>query len=67
MPKLPEVEARWRVLEPQIKRLMIKRVTANRPEVIAHPPVNEFCNHLTGQILIVSRAGRNSLLFGQKD
>lgn len=49
MPELPEVETIKRVLEPQIKGLTIKHVTVRRPEVVAHPTVEKFCELLTGQ------------------
>lgn len=49
MPELPEVEAIKRVIEPQIQGLRIKNVTVKRPEVIAHPTVDNFCKLLAGQ------------------
>lgn len=49
MPELPEVETIKRVIEPQIRGLMIENVTVKRPEVVAHPAADEFCMLLTGQ------------------
>ena len=49
MPELPEVETIKRVLEPQIKGLIMKHITVRRPEVVAHPSSDEFCKLLTGQ------------------
>lgn len=51
MPELPEVETIRRVLEPQIQGLTITAVTLNRPEVVAHPTAEEFCQALTGQTI----------------
>lgn len=50
MPELPEVEAVRRVIEPQIQGLAIEQIIVKRPEVVAHPTVNEFCCRLRGQI-----------------
>ena len=50
MPELPEVEAVRRVIEPQIQGLAIEQIIVKRPEVVAHPAVNEFCCRLRGQI-----------------
>lgn len=59
MPELPEVEAIRRVLEPQIKGLMIRQATVDRPEVIAYPAANEFCSRLTGQVFDrITRRGK---------
>ena len=60
MPELPEVETIRRVLEPQVKGLTIERVTVNRPEVIAHPTAEEFCQALAGQtIAAMTRRGKS--------
>lgn len=48
MPELPEVEAVRRVIEPQIQGLAIEQIIVKRPEVVAHPTVNEFCCRLRG-------------------
>lgn len=59
MPELPEAETIRRVLEPQIKGLTITAVTVNRPEVIAHPIAEEFCQTLTGQTIdAMTRRGK---------
>ena len=59
MPELPEVETIRRVLEQQIKGLTITAVTVNRPEVIGHPTVEEFCQILTGQTMeTMTRRGK---------
>lgn len=59
MPELPEVETIKRVIEPQIQGVMIKNVTVNRPEVIAHPSAEEFVNLLKGQIVShIERRGK---------
>lgn len=55
MPELPEIEAVRRVIEPQIKGLAVRRITANRPEVIAHPGADEFCRQITGQVFAGTR------------
>lgn len=63
MPELPEVETVKRVLEPQIQGLTIENITARRPEVIAHPSLNEFCGRLAGQsVSSMSRRGKFLLI-----
>lgn len=49
MPELPEVETIKRVIEPQIKGLVIEQITVSRPEVVAYPAADEFCRRLKGQ------------------
>ena len=49
MPELPEVEAIRRVMEPQIQGLAVEHIAVGRPEVIAHPAADTFCNRLIGQ------------------
>ena len=49
MPELPEIETVKNVIEPQIKGLIIRKVTVNRSEVIAQPNADEFCRAVTGQ------------------
>lgn len=49
MPELPEVETVKRVLEPQIRGLIITNVTVKRPEITAYPDAEEFCRLVTGQ------------------
>ncbi len=51
MPELPEIETIKRVIEPQIKGLMIDKVTVKRPEVVSYPAADEFCRLLTGQTI----------------
>lgn len=51
MPELPEVETIKRVIEPQIQGLMIDKVDVKRPEVVAYPAADEFCERLTGQTI----------------
>lgn len=51
MPELPEVETIKRVIEPQIKGLMIDKVTVKCPEVVSYPAADEFCRLLTGQTI----------------
>ena len=46
MPELPEVETIKRVIEPQIKGLIIEKVTVRRPEVVAYPDADTFCEVL---------------------
>lgn len=59
MPELPEVETIRRVLEPQVSGMKITAVTANRPEVVAHPTAEEFCQALTGQTIhAMTRRGK---------
>ena len=49
MPELPEVETIKNVIGPQIRGLVIEKVTVNRPEVTVRPAADEFCRRLTGQ------------------
>lgn len=59
MPELPEVETIRRVLEPQVKGLIITAVTVNHLEVIGHPTAEEFCQALTGQTIdTMTRRGK---------
>lgn len=51
MPELPEVETIKRVIEPQIKGLVIEKAIVRRPEVVAHPAADAFCQLLTGQVI----------------
>ncbi len=51
MPELPEVETIKRVIEPQIKGLVIEKVTVRRPEVVAYPDTDTFCKILTNQVI----------------
>lgn len=51
MPELPEVETIKRVIEPQIKGLLIEKVTVKRPEVVAYPNADTFCKTLTNQVI----------------
>jgi formamidopyrimidine-DNA glycosylase len=52
MPELPEVETVKRVIEPQIANTKIMDITVNRPEVIAYPNSQIFCDTLIGQSII---------------
>lgn len=61
MPELPEIETIKSVVEPQIQGLTIENVLVNRPEVIAHPTADEFCENVTGQV-IGSMARRGKFL-----
>ena len=61
MPELPEIETIKNVVEPQIQGLTIENVLVSRPEVIAHPTADEFCEDVTGQA-IVSMAHRGKFL-----
>ncbi len=51
MPEMPEVETIKRVLEPQLKGLMITKVTLKRPEIAAYPDAERFCARLGGQTI----------------
>lgn len=51
MPELPEIETIKRVIEPQIKGLMIMKVEVRRPEVVAYPDAEGFCRRLAGQAI----------------
>lgn len=63
MPELPEVETIRRVIEPQIQGLTIEQITVNRPEVVAHPTVDEFCRCLAGRIFdSISRRGKYPMI-----
>mgnify|MGYP005781667745 CR=1 FL=1 len=63
MPELPEIEAIKRVIEPQIKGLAVQRITAGRPEVIAHPSADEFCRRIVGQMFArIERRGKFLIL-----
>ena len=60
MPELPEIEAIKRVIEPQIKGLAVQRITAGRPEVIAHPSADEFCRRIVGRMFAgIERRGNS--------
>lgn len=61
MPELPEIETIKRIVEPQIRGLTIVNVLVNRPEVIAYPTADEFCEDVTGQA-IGSMARRGKFL-----
>ena len=59
MPELPEIETIKSVIEPQIQGLTIENVLVSRPEVIAHPTADEFCEDVTGQaIFSMARRGK---------
>ncbi|MDD4510389.1 MAG: hypothetical protein PHY23_05770 [Oscillospiraceae bacterium] len=59
MPELPEVETIKRVVLPQIQGATIQTLTIERPEVVAYPTADEFCNRLTGQrICDMTRRGK---------
>ena len=59
MPELPEVETIKRVIGPQIQGLTIERVQVRRPEVVAHPDADAFCQGLAGQTVSgVERRGK---------
>lgn len=63
MPELPEVEAIRRVLEPQVRGLVIQEVVLRRPEIVEHPAADEFCGRLIGQTLEgIARRGKFLLL-----
>ncbi|RHP34575.1 bifunctional DNA-formamidopyrimidine glycosylase/DNA-(apurinic or apyrimidinic site) lyase [Lachnotalea sp. AF33-28] len=63
MPELPEVEAIRRVLEPQIRGLEIEQAAVSRPEVVAHPAVDQFCRRLEGQVFdCITRRGKFLLI-----
>lgn len=63
MPELPEVETIKRVIEPQIQGTSIEQVTISRPEVIAHPCADEFCELLRGQVIAGMRRRGKFLAF----
>lgn len=59
MPELPEVERIKRIIEPQIKGLIIKNLTINRPDIISHPEAGEFSSSVINQkIENMSRRGK---------
>ncbi len=59
MPELPEVETIKRVIEPQIKGLIIEKVTVRRPEVVAYPDADTFSETLTNQVIsCIERRGK---------
>lgn len=63
MPELPEIETIKNVIEPQIKGLVIKKITVNRSEVIAQPKDDEFWKAVTGQeISDMTRRGKFLIL-----
>ena len=51
MPELPEVETIKRVLESQVRNLEISDITANRPDIIAHPSAEIFCAKIKNQTI----------------
>lgn len=64
MPELPEVETIRRVIEPQIKGLVIDKVTVKRTEVVAYPASDEFCRRLTGQTVShMTRRGKFMMIW----
>lgn len=63
MPELPEIETVKSVIEPKVKGLTIEKVTVNRPEVIAYPAANQFCDLLTGQTISRMERRGKFLLF----
>lgn len=63
MPELPEIETIKNVIEPQIKGLVIKKITVNRSEVIAQPNADKFLRAVTGQeISAMTRKGKFLIL-----
>ncbi|MCD7954419.1 MAG: bifunctional DNA-formamidopyrimidine glycosylase/DNA-(apurinic or apyrimidinic site) lyase [Lachnospiraceae bacterium] len=59
MPELPEVETVRRVLEPQIRGLVIKNAVVNRPEVVAYPDADAFIAALRNQVVAgIDRRGK---------
>lgn len=59
MPELPEVETIKRIIEPQVRGLVIKKAAVRRPEVVAYPSADEFCGLLKGQTIFgVERRGK---------
>lgn len=48
MPELPEVETVRRILDPQLAGRIIRAVTVNRADVLAHPAPEEFCRAAAG-------------------
>ena len=63
MPELPEIETIKSVTLPQIKGLIIEKITVNRSEVIAQPNADEFCRAVTGQeISAMTRRGKFLIL-----
>lgn len=63
MPELPEVETIRSVILPQIKGLIIEKITVNRSEVIAQPNADEFYKAVTGQeISDITRRGKFLIL-----
>ena len=69
MPELPEIETIKSVVEPQIQGLTIENVLVNRPEVIAHPTADKFCEVVIGQaIFSMARRGKFLIIhLGNKD
>lgn len=63
MPELPEIETIKGIIEPQVQGLTIENVTVNRPEVIAYPAANAFCDLLTGQTISHMERRGKFLLF----
>ena len=51
MPELPEVETIKRIIEPQLRGAAVHTVLLNRPEIIASPSAEEFCERLKGQTI----------------
>ena len=63
MPELPEIETIKNVIKPQIKGLVIKKITVNRSEVIAQPNADKFLRAVTGQeISAMTRKGKFLIL-----
>lgn len=63
MPELPEVETVRRILDAQICGRRIAALTAQRPEVLAHPAAAEFCRAVEGaRFRALGRRGKYLLL-----
>lgn len=67
MPELPEIATIKSVLEQQVKGSAVRRITVNRPEVIAHPAADEFCRGVTGQTISAMARRGKFLIFHLKN
>jgi len=67
MPELPEIETIKNVIGPQIEGFTIEKVILNRPEVIAHPTADEFCNAVTKQTISSTERRGKFLLINLKN
>ena len=59
MPELPEVETIKNALQPLVSGKQIQKVELLRPEVIAYPAAEQFCERIGGKRIVqINRRGK---------